>query len=190
MREELLTKDIIKLARSLKRKIVEITPHYICGCDTQASYFSIIYLTDAVRVDPELYYFGPTNLLTKYNDYLEQKHLYDMYKQKMSYLRSTCQFVESNNKLLFSYDDIVNQEEYILPGFNQCVNGKAKDGASILNIDATDYFISTSSTIHSINKKDKINMSGYAYNDISYIVRYSIFKKTYSIHEYMCYLYI
>lgn len=190
MREELLTKDIIKLARSLKRKIVEITPHYICGCDSQRGYFSIIYINDTVQVDPELYYFGPVNLLTKYNEYLEQKYMYDAYKQKMNYLRATCQFVESNNKLLFSYDDITHQAEYVLPGFNECINGKAKDGASILNLDSTDYFMSTSSTIHPINKTDKANISGYAYNDISYIVKYSILKKAYSIHEYICYLYI
>lgn len=190
MREELLTPEIIKMAKSLKRQIVEITPHYICGSDSNMATFSIIYLNGSVSVDNELYYFGATSDLFKYDIYLQNMYLYEMLKGKMAYLRRSCQMAE-RNRLLFQYNDITIGQQYAVNNFIESINGKAKDGMRLTYLnDAPEYMMSSCSTMHPINKTNAVNITGYEYNDIAYLVRFDINKKNYVIHEYISYLYL
>lgn len=190
MKQELLTPEIIKMAKSLKRQIIEITPYYICGSDSSMGMFSIIYLDGNVQVDPELYYFGPVNYLNNYDFYIENlSFTFDMAKIRMKYLMNQCQMVE-NNKVMIHYDDITKGQTYAIPGFVESINGKAKDGISILHFNDSEYFVSTSSTMHPINKPDKVSVTAYPYNEISYIAKFTIYKKKYVINEYISLLYL
>lgn len=191
MRQELLTLEIIKMAKSLKRQIVEITPHYICGSDSLMGMFSIIYLDGNVQVDPELYYFGPTSFLGDYDYYIENESFkFDMLKPKMRYLMAQSQMVE-NNPVIIYYDDITKGQDYAIDNFVDTINGKAKDGMKILHFEYDNkHFISTSSTMHPINKPDKVSVTAYPYNEISYIAKFTIYKKKYVINEYMALLYL
>lgn len=189
MRQELLTPEIIKMARSLKRQIVEITPHYICGSDSIMATFSIIYLNGDVPVDDELYYLGPSNELTNYDNYLNIKHIYQVFKPYMDHKRSRCQFIE-NNRLLLRADDITKGQQHIIPGFAESMKMKAKQGVNILNIDNTDIFISSCPSIHPINKPDVVNIFAWEDDEISCMVRFDINKKKYMIHEYVRFLYL
>lgn len=190
MREELLTKDIIKLARSLKRQFVEITPHYICGSDfpTMCT-FSIIYLDGSIQVDDDLYFIGPTTDLVKYDIYLENEYIYKRYKPKMDYLRAECVNRENSAKIIFSGDNLVDQD-YLIPGFENAVRQKAKEGAQILNVDYTNMFMSCCAAIHPLNKKDIIDLTCYEYDEISYLAKFIINKKKYCITEYIRFLYL
>lgn len=189
MNKELLTPDIIKMARSLKRQLVEITPHYICGTDSLMRTFSIIYHNGVTPIDSDLYYFGPSNSLGDYDSYVQNAYKYDIYKQRMQYLRYQCQMVE-NNTLLMQYDNITKGQTYAVSGFVESLNKKAKDGMSMLNIDSTDLFISTCSTMQPINKPDIVSISVFPYTDISFMVKFVINKKNYIINEYIAYLYL
>ncbi len=191
MRQELLTLEIIKMAKSLKRQIVEITPHYICGSDSTMSMFSIIYLDGNVQVDPQLYYFGPANSLNDYEKYMESEY-YKFYAlaYRMRHLMGQCRMVE-NNQVIIHYDDITKGQDYAISEFVNTINGKAKDGIKISHFDHDDiHFVSTSSTMHPINKPDKVSVTAYPYNEVSYIAKFTIYKKKYTINEYIAFLYL
>lgn len=188
MREELLTPEIIKMTKSLKRAIVEITPHFICGSDSLMNTFSIIFLNGNVQVDDDLYYFGPTNLLTKYDTYQQSKHMFESLQSRMNYLRYTVQQVVDNNKLLFAFDDITNFD--YINGFTESINAKAKDGARFVYPESADYMMSSCTTMHPINKTDKVNLRGWEFTPISYLTEYDIIKKKYTIREFISFVYL
>lgn len=187
MRKELLTPEIIKLTKSLKRQIVEITPHYICGSDSMMSEFSIIYLNGSVQVDSELYYFGPTTGLAGYDENVLTDCSYDMLRSKMNYLRNACQMAD-NNKVLFSANNIIKQD--IVTGLVESIASKAKDGMMLTWINDKEYIMSSCSTMHPINKPDTVDITIYEYNELSFLAKYDIKKKNYTIHEYIAYLYL
>lgn len=190
MRKELLTPEIIKMAKSLKRQIVEITPHFICGSDSNMATFSIIYLNGSVQVDDDLYYFGAASELAKYELYSQNKYAYEMLKPRMQYLRYTCQHID-NNRLLFQYDNVTKESGYCMPGFIESLNAKAKDGSRfIYDNDCAEYIMSSCSTMHPINKSDIVSVYAWEYTPITFMVRFDIDKKKYAIHEYVSFLYL
>lgn len=187
MKKELLTPEIIKMAKSLKRQIVEVTPHYICGTDSLTNTFSIIFLDGSVPVDDELYFFGINTELAKYDIYLQNMYSYERFKPKMDYLRSTCHLIE-NNKILLMADDITGGRQYIIPGFAEHLTKKAKDGATMLFTDMGEFILSSCVTMHPINKSDVVNITAYEYDDVSWLGRFTINKKKYTIYEYIRFL--
>lgn len=189
MEEQMLTKDIIKLAKSLKRSIVEVTPHYICGSDSALLYFSIIYIDGSTEVDDELYYLGDSKHLPNYELYMANKHEYENFKPRLDYLRQTCQSIEYNT-LILKADSINIGQNYVVPRLQELLQMKSGDGALMLNADCTNLFMSACSTMHPINKSDVMHISAYELDDISFIAKFIIDKGKYNIHEYVRFLYL
>lgn len=184
-----LSKDIIQMAKSLKRNIVEITPHYICGSDTLLSSFSIVYLNGNIEVTDDLYYLGSTNLLTKPEIYGECKHTFESFRSRIEYLRSTCQFIENNN-ILYQANAVNTDQTHNISGLNDALAMKSKDGSTMINVDYTNLFLSTCGTMHPVNKSDVMDITIYENDDVSFIAKFSINKKKYTIYEYARFLYI
>ena len=187
MKEEYLTKDIIKIAKSLKRQFVEITPWYICGTDLpNMNTFSIVYLNESLvgEINPDLYYIGPTTDLTKYDSYILNKYEYFKYKQRMDYLRNVCINFNKQN-LLYSIDNC----SLDIKEFSDSLNLKSKDGARMITVDDK-LFMTCCSAVHPMNKSDIISLEAFEYDSISYLAIFIINKKKYNIIEYIRFLYL
>lgn len=87
-------------------------------------------------------------------------------------------------------EDNVLDQDYLIPGFENAVRQKAKEGAQILNVDYTNMFMSCCAAIHPLNKKDIIDLTCYEYDEISYLAKFIINKKKYCITEYIRFLYL
>lgn len=184
-----LNPEIIKLAKSLKRSIVEITPHYICGTDYPLGCtFSIIYLDGNIQVPNDLYWFGPTTELTKDEEHVKMQEVWMLHhKGKMDYLRATAHRLETQSPIVTTGD---LKDETEINDFMESLNQKAKYGARILDISFTRYFITSCSMIHPVNKTDGISLVCYPYDNISYLAKFIINKKKYTIYEYIRFLYL
>lgn len=184
----LLTPEIKKLAKSLKKDMVMITPHFICGCDSpQMSTFSITYLQ--IPVDENLFYCGPVGYMDKYDMYLETEYQYYSVRGRLLDMKQKCLFVEQSGQVLYQALSILIGQEYELPGLSESMAMKAKEGAMMVsNLDR--YAMSSCGTLHPVNKKDDMNVTLYAYDDVSFLAKYDIIKKTHTIYEYMRFLYV
>lgn len=184
-----LSPEIIKLAKSLKRSMVEITPHYICGSDYPLlCTFSITYLDGTIAVPDDLYWFGPTTELTKDEEHAKMQDVWLLHhKNKMDYLRATAQRLELQSPIVTTGD---LKDDTDFNNFMESLNKKAKYGASILSMEFTNYFITSCSMIHPINKTDGVELICYPYDDISFLSKFIIKKKKYTIYEYIRFLYL
>lgn len=179
--------ELLKIARSLKKDIVEITPYYVCGTDNQMCTFSIVYLD--IPVKPDIYYIGYCNLINKdeerYNQYI---FFYDAMKRRLDELRRSCQIIQDNNKVIFSADNIIDQD--IFNGLDEAIKLKAYEGANMIYPEFSNYLMSYCPSIHPLNKSDQMNLVLYEYDDISFFAKYMIIKKEYTINEYIRFIYV
>lgn len=184
-----MSTDIIKVAKSLKRSMVEITPYYICGSDYPLlSTFSIIYPNGNITIPNDTFWFGPTTELGNDEDHVRMEEMWVTYhKPKMDYLRASVLNMETQPPICHIQDIKSGCD---ITGFMESISQKAKYGAKLLNIDFTNFFITSCSMIHPINKSDSVELILYPYDEISFLSKFIIKKKKYTINEYIRFLYL
>lgn len=176
--------DIIKIAKSMKKEYINITPKYILGTDINTNTLSIIY------TESEEEYLGtiaelegkgvPEFAECMTEEILRGRFAYLLTKIAPIALHQTVSPIEG-----FECIDISENENFL----NTSKNIKAKDGARMFKLNEK-YIMSNFSSLHPINKSDKVYLSLYPYDNISYMSKFVIDKKKYEIHEYIRYLYL
>lgn len=89
-----------------------------------------------------------------------------------------------SNQLLYQEPDMKSNARFM-----EINNSKASLGGK-LHVVGDRYVITTSPTLHPINKPDAVSMNIYYADDISYIAEFIITKKAYTIFEYFRYRYV
>lgn len=176
--------DIIKIAKSMKKEYVHITPKYILGTDINTNTLSIIYIESGEE------YLGTTAELEgkgvpefaecMTEEILRHRFVYLLQKVSPIALYGLVSPIEG-----FENIDISENENFL----NTSRNIKSKDGAKMFKLNET-YIMSNFSSLHPINKSDKVYLSLYPCDAISFMSKFVIDKKKYEIHEYIRYLYL
>ena len=173
----MIDKEIIKLAKSMKRDFVVIRNNYMMGTDVYRCTLSIIYegspecfsgaVGELEGKNPPDYYIGPQRI---------EEELDGLMKRTFNALE--------NRLPSFSIDNMKDDDSFI-----NVLNRKMADGADVY-IFNTGYPMSIFSSLHPLNKSDKIKCEIYDINDGTYIAHFIIYKPKYQIHEYIRYLYL
>ena len=166
---------IIKLAKSMKREYIYVTPNYILGTDVNLGTLSIIYTNSDEQ------YLGTMAVLEgralpDFAECMVPEILLDRFK----YLLNVAVKVSEMTPAL--REDITNCESFI----NTSRDLKADDGAKMFLYDK--YIMSNYKSLHPLNKSDKIFMEIYPGEYNTFLAKFTIFKKGYEIHEYIRYL--
>lgn len=171
-----MEQNIIKMAKSMKKEFIEITPNYIIGTDVNRCTLSIIYEGSSE------YFVGTLQELEnkKIPDYwipkdIVSKELNDIKNRTLPIL---------NTAPLFSIDDLKSSESFM-----SILDSKMTDGANMCRL-TPEYMMYMYSSLHPVNKTDKISCTVFPYDDISFISYFIINKKKYQIHEFIRYLYL
>lgn len=171
--------SIIKMAKSIKRPYIKITPNYILGGDQQISMLSIIFF-------PE-----PQNIITNFVGTvheLEDKTRPD--ELFLSQIDIDCKFNYMMNQILSFekstplYNGVLNEDDT----FTELMSMKTTQGSKFYHI--MNNVMATSKTLHPINKSDVVTVTTYRYDEVSFLAYFTITKKGYIIHEYIRYLYL
>lgn len=171
--------NIIKIAKSMKRNFIEITPNYICGLDASMSMFSIIYMGG------DEYFIGEIGELMGKPSSIEW--YIDSIKAQLTHCRNECVTISTTRTPLAVFDDLKELES-----FNDVLSLKSADGAKrfVLGEDYKNFIFYTFSSMHPINKSDKVSLKIYPFDDISCLTEFVIDKKKYQIHEFIRYRYL
>lgn len=169
--------DIIKIAKSMKKEFVEISNSYILGTDVNRCTLSIIY-----ESSPD-YYIGTLAELMDKNkpDYWIPE---EVLKHNLDGLMSRTFNLVNNTEPIKICDNLKDDEFFL-----QVLSNKAADGADLYRLD-TQHMMYTFSSLHPINKSDRVSCSIYNCDERSYIANFIIDKKKYKIHEFIRYLYL
>lgn len=172
-----MEQELIKMAKSMKKEFIEITPNYIAGTDINRYTLSLIY------TGSQEYFIGTINELEgkdKLPDYWIPADILQFEMENLK--RRTLPIL--NMAPIAKYDNLKNDELFL-----DILSKKMSDGANIYNLDMkhTMYIFSS---LHPINKTDKVSCTIYPYDDKSYISYFVIDKNKYQIHEFIRYLYL
>lgn len=191
--------ETIKIARSMKRPIIHVSPNYMLGTDEEFCTLSII------EIDSDI----PRSFTTTVNDYLDESKI-----EKFSMEHPDIFFSEYN---LIDTDFYVNfwKEPYLLSnifnifskiqsylqfpvvytesGLEKNVNFmntvakiKVADGLTKFII-GDKYLITSFNKVHAINASDKISVNIYDIDPISFLCEFIVDKKKYTVKEYIRY---
>lgn len=169
--------NIIKLAKSMKKDLIVIRNNYIMGTDIYRCTLSIIYE-------------GSTETFSGAVGELEGKGLPDYYigperiEAELDGLMKRTFDALSNRNPVYRVDNMKDDES-----FNDVLKRKMSDGAEIYMFNMQ-YPMSIFSSLHPVNKSDKLQCEIYDINDGTYIAHFIIYKPKYQIHEYIRYLYL
>lgn len=172
-----MEKYIIKMAKSMKKEFVEITPNYIVGTDINRYTLSIIY-----QGSPD-YFIGTIQELegkTKLPDYWVD---HEILKREIYFLKQRTLPI-LNVEPVFKCDNLKDDESFV-----NILSKKTTDGANIYNLN-TKHMMYIFSSLHPVNKTDSISCTIYPYDITSYVAHFVIDKRKYQIHEFIRYLYL
>lgn len=180
----MMNPDIIKIAKSMKKDYIKITPKYILGTDVNTNTLSIIFIEtgeEYMGTVAELEGKGvPEFAECMTEEILRDRFIYLLAKISPMAFYGTVTPIEG-----FDCLDISENENFL----DTSRNMKAKDGAKMFKLDQT-YIMSNFSSLHPVNKSDKVYLTLYPYDEISFMSKFVINKKKYEIHEYIRYLYL
>lgn len=176
--------DIIKIAKSMKKEYVHITPKYILGTDINTNTLSIIFMESGeeyLGTIAELEGKG----LPEFAECMTEEILRNRFTYLLAKMAPIALYQTSSPIDGFECIDISENENFL----NTSRNIKAKDGAKMFKFDKK-YIMSNFASLHPVNKSDKVYLTLYPYDSISFISKFVIDKKKYEIHEYIRYLYL
>lgn len=168
--------DVVKMAKSLKRKYVEITPNCIYGLDETMSLFSVIY------AGGDEFFAGDIGEISTGKEVEDRERLEQTIIQKMD--ACVKGFIPiTNTEPVVVIEDLKENED-----FNEILNLRATDGAKKLIID-NKFLMYMHGAMHPVTKTDSISLKIYLYDSISFIAEFIVDKKKYQIHEFVRYRY-
>lgn len=168
--------ETVKIAKSLKRKFVNITPNYICGIDESYSLFSIVY------TGGDEFFAGYIGELSNGKEVDERERLeQNIIVNCNGYIRLVTEL--SNLTPTVELTDIKENEQ-----FQDILSLRATEGAKRLVIN-NKYIMYMCSAMHPVTKTDKASLKIYDYDSISFVAEIIITKKKYQIHEFIRYRY-
>lgn len=168
--------DVIKMAKSMKRKYVEITPNCIYGLDESFSLFSVIYSGGDEFFAGDIMELSAGKEVEE-RERLEETILYNMDKCIKGFIPVT------NTEPVVVINDLKEDET-----FNTILGLKATDGARKMVVD-NKYVLYQHGTMHPVTKSDGVSLKIYPYDNISFIAEFIVNKKKYEIHEFVRYRY-
>ena len=172
--------NVLQIAKSMKRTYVELCSNYICGLDESMSLFSIVF------EGSNEYYFGKINTLVKETEVdIEETIEISRVKPFIDKYRNTCM------RIISSVEPIVQVEDVRSCGnFEELNSMKSAMGAKIFKFEGFNNVMYTFSSIHPINKSDKVSLKIYPYDEFTFLSEFIIDKKKYQIHEFIRYCYL
>lgn len=191
--------EILKIARSMKRPIIHVSPNYILGTDEEFCTLSIIETNSEI----------PRSFTTTVNEYLDDSKIekfsvahpdiffteYQMIDTsfyinvwKEPYLFSNIFSLFNRLQRYLSYPIVYS--EFGLeknPEFmNTVAKLKVNDGLTRYSI-GNKYIITNFNKIHAINASDKVSVNVYDIDPITFLCEFVVYKKKYTIKEYIRY---
>lgn len=166
--------ELIKIIKSLKSPYVKLEPNYIAGTDLSLSLYNIIYINSPIT------FIGTVQELEgkKKPDWINTR--YDFLDMSMKRNFDTYTDIVSRNQPIYHEDNI--RETNL--AYNDIIGMKKADGAKLIKL-YDKYMMYLVSGMSSINKPDKVSIDVYPYDNISFIVKFTIHKKGYDIHQFM-----
>jgi len=168
--------NIIKMAKSMKRDYIWITPRYILGSDVNLGTLSIIYTNS-----DEEYLGTMAELDGRSKPDFAECMTPEILINKFRYLLNVVMILTDTPPIIYE-KDITSFESFV----NTSRNIKAGDGAKMFKYE--EYVMSNFSSLHPLNKSDTIHLSIYSAGEHSFISEFIIQKKNYQIREYIRYL--
>ena len=180
----MINPEIIKIAKSMKKDYVKVTPKYILGTDVNTHTLSIIFMETGEE------YMGTIAELEgkgvpEFSECMTEEILRDRFNHLLTQIAPIALYGTVPPIEGFECLDISESDAFL----DTCKNIKSKDGAKMFKLDQN-YIMSNFSSLHPINKSDKIYLTLYPRDEISFISKFVINKKKYEIHEYIRYLYL
>lgn len=190
--------DIIKIAKTMKRPIIHVTPNYILGTDNDFCNLSIIeisldnipriftaYVNSIVPIDKsDKINYNRMELLD--DIYIDIWIEPDIQTQILLLFKKISEVLLSNPKLLINNMDLLS-EEYI--NFRQKSTMKVSDGHSWIYLPSNQNSIIMSiySQLYQLNASDKAFCTIYDLDYRSVLAKVDIIKKKYTISNYIRY---
>ena len=172
--------DIVKMAKSMKRYYVHINDRYILGANETLNMISVIWLPE--EIEKRIHHLEEAKNLTV--DSIGTIPIDYRILDRMNYMLSHA--CASTGAPIYS--SAIEDGVPIHDSFTNAIGQKASDGATIVKDIENKLAMYTHSTLHPLNKTDKISMDVYDMDKISYLVKFTIDKKKYQIIEYIRFL--
>lgn len=192
--------EILKIARSMKRSIVHISPHYILGSDEDYCTLSIIeintevpkpftyHINDILTEDKKDKFVNehPSEFFTEYEEtvpgiYINTFHE-NIYRNNIFELFNKVTMYLINSTPIYQSDSLEKNEDFM----NKVAKLKVSDGMTTYILDNR-FLITNFNKLHPINASDKLSVRIFDLDDISYLYEFFIIKKKYTIKEYIRY---
>lgn len=196
--------SVMKIAKSMKRPIVYITPNYMLGTDEEFCTLSVIEISSEIprsfavytnnvlegtkkekyAIDHPDIFFSEYELFDKENDFYINTWNEEVIKNNiLSLFQKVHQSLSSPfTSKVYSEEGLETNEQFI----STVAKLKINDGMTTYFID-NKYMITSFNKVHAINATDKINVIIYDVDPVSYLYEFSINKKKYIVKEYIRY---
>ena len=169
--------ETLKMIKSMKKDFVVVSPNYIAGTDINRGTLSIIYKNNTetfIGALAELngkklpdYYVSPDRIRADVAGLMERTFRYT-----------------TSDRLIYHVDNLKENDS-----FNDVLSRKMTEGANLFYLD-NKFPMYIFSSLHPVNKSDKISCDIYYCDADSYVAHFIIYKPHYEIHEYIRYLYL
>lgn len=194
-----MDKEILKIARSMKRPVIHVNNNYMLGTDEEFCTLSIIEINSDI----------PRPFTTTVNDYLDGEK-----KEKFAISNPSVFFIEYQ---MLDEDFYINtwKESYLYPNIFDIFtiiqkyitlpivysetglekNKEFMDTVAKLKVDdgltkyvfGDKYLITSFNKVHAINASDKVSVNIYDIDPISFLCEFIVDKKKYVVKEYIRY---
>ena len=165
---------IMTMIKNLKMPYIKLDSSYIAGTDLSLSAYSIIF-----QQSPENYIGTLQEFTGKPRPGWAVRN--EMLSAAMTHKFCVC--VDLLNKQPIYHEDNIREAN---SAYNDVIRMKKSDGARPVRLN-DNYIAYLSSGLCSINASDSVAVDVYPYDNISFMVMYTVFKKDYKIHQFMRY---
>ena len=191
--------EILKIARSMKRPIIHISPNYMLGTDEEFCTLSLIEISSDI----------PRSFTTAVNDYLDEGKIEKFSVAHPEIFFTEYQMIDNSFyvntwKEPYLFSNIFNifgrVQRYITYPVVYSETGLEKDNLFMttvakLKVDdgltryifGNKYIATNFNKVHAINASDKVSVNIYDIDPISFLCEFIVTKKKYTIKEYIRY---
>lgn len=199
MRWKKMNQETMKIARSMKRPIVHISPNYMLGTDEEFCTLSVIEISSDIQ----------RSFTTTVNDYLDESKIEKFSVAHPDIFFTEYQMIDTNfyinlwkepylfsnifsvfNKIQYYLRFQIVYTEYGLEKNTEFMDTVAKlkvnDGLTRFMLGGK-YMITSFNKVHAINASDKVSVNIYDIDPISFLCEFIVDKKKYTVKEYIRY---